>query len=269
MPYVPPWLNVTPELFLQASEAGAKTGAQLAALATREQVAQQQAEAAQASAGMRAQAAEQIAAARSEAAQAEAAGRLREADQKQQALENYRALLEENRQRDDLRAADKLTLEQQAGELAKTREAFQEQSAKDKAAAPKLLHSGSDVLLYNPQDQSADLLYKGRGSGAMNKLQEALGLSGQGPAPAGPSAAAPTAAPTGQFQEGQRVRSKSTGRTGTIINGQVQWDEAPAPPAGPQPVSIYQGLPGAQPTPGGGSMYAGANLPVLSDIGAQ
>jgi hypothetical protein len=80
--------------------------------------------------------------------------------------------------------------------------------------------------------------------------------------------AAPPTAGTGTnpaMQEGARVRSKTTGQMGTIKNGDVVWDAAPA---APPPGALYSGLPGGQPV-SSGNMFMGANLPALTEQGAQ
>lgn len=269
MPYVPPWLNVTPEFFLQAAEAGARTGTQLASISAREEAARRSADIASNAAAIRAQSAENVAAIRANQAQQEAAEAIRQAQAKQASLEQYRGLLEENRQRDDERAAAQLMLQQQAGELAGQRLGFQEQTAEQRANAPKFMRVGNQLVAVDPRTQEASELFKGYPTGSMGALAQALHLSEGGGArtnaPAMHGGPAP-AAQSGGLQEGARVRSRSTGRTGTVVNGQIQWD--PEPPKPIQP-NVYRDLPGALPTPGGGSMYAGENLPILTDIGAR
>jgi len=72
------------------------------------------------------------------------------------------------------------------------------------------------------------------------------------------NAAATSTATSPALPEGSRVRSRVTGKMGTVINGQVVPDQEPPAP------SVFRGLPGAIPTSRGG-MYMGEDLPVLTD----
>lgn len=274
MPYVPPWLNVTPDYFLNAIRAGSQAGTEVAANALRARQMSLQAQEAAGRLGLGyAEAAQRVATVGAEMQMRRemAAAQLREAQERQASLELYRQQLEENRRRDDERALAQMALQERGVETGEEREKRMALESEAKTTDPRLIHAGRDVLLYDPTSGQATPIYRGAVGGAAGKLAEALGLSQTGTGGALPGALPTRTATPGVpgFAEGQRVRSKSTNRMGTIVNGQVQWDEQPELPPAPQAPSIFQGMPGALPTPGGGSMYAGELTPELSDIGAR
>lgn len=280
MPYVPPWLDIKPADFTQAAEAGAKIGTTLSNIATDAQVARERIAAASSEAAARTAAESQDAAARlaQSATEHEAERQLRQWENQQRIQMAQQSLSsEEERARAalgqrSLYEGGLLNLRSAANDIAQQRAdiAAGKVGATTDKMSPLDTHALNDAFIRRRQAQGeisraiADISTGGPSREMLSKLRAAEAdintiTKKYTPPPATATGTAPS--------EGQRVRSKSTGRTGMIKDGQVIWDNQAAAPL-PPPGTVYAGLPGAAPV-SSGNMYLGEDLPELTDRGAQ
>jgi hypothetical protein len=280
MPYVPPWLDIKPADFTQAAEAGARIGTQLSSIATDAQVARERIAASAAENASRVAAgAEEAAARRVQAAQeSESERQLRQWENQQRIqMEQQQLSSQEGRSAAELGQKTAyegglLNLRGAANDIAQQRADIAAGKAGDTGGkmTPLDTHMLSDALIRRRQAQAAitkaseDISTGGPSRDMLSKLRAAEADIDS----LTKKYAAPPTAGTGTnpaMQEGARVRSKTTGQMGTIKNGDVVWDAAPA---APPPGALYSGLPGGQPV-SSGNMFMGANLPALTEQGAQ
>lgn len=285
MPYVPPWLDIKPADFTQAAETGARIGTQLSNIATDAAVARERIAASAAENASRVAAESAGASARlAQSAQESAAERALRQWENQQRLQMEQQTLssQEDRAKAALgqRAAYEggmLNLRSAANDIAQQRAdiaAGKAGGSTDKMT-PLDTHILSDALVRRRQAQAAidkaneDISTGGPSRDMLSKLRAAeADISNITKKYAAPPTSATGTSPG--LNEGQRVRSKTTGRTGVIKGGDVVWDDQAqaAPAALPPPGTVYGGLPGAQPVTSG-NMYMGEDLPILTDRGAQ
>jgi hypothetical protein len=283
MPYVPPWLDIKPSDFTQAAEAGAKIGTQLSNIATDAAVARERiaASAAENASRVAAGVSEAIARLAQQSKENEAERSLREWENQQRIQMQQQTLSsEEDRAKATLgqRTAYEggmLNLRSAANDIAQQRAditAGKGGPSQDKMT-PLDTHLLSDAIVRRRQVEAEINKASGdisTGGAPTRQMLSKLRASQADIDSITKKYSAPPTAGTGTNptpNEGQRVRSKSTGRTGTIKNGEVVWDDqAQAGPAAAG--TVFGGLEGQRPVTSG-NMYMGEDLPMLTDRGAQ
>jgi len=238
MPYVPPWLNVQPSDFVQAAQAGARIGTQLSEIATGAQSRREALRSSERENAARIAAQQSMAAAHAAetARQNEAARRLREFEERNRIQLAQRALESQNE-----RAAQALdaTKAYHAGTLAARAEANDIAQQRADAYAAKG-PAGSGITHMDPLDSHllTDALMRRRAAQSdLAKAAEDITSGGEVPKEVKDRLDAANEdigaiskkymaqAQQPQLQEGQRVRNKQTGQTGTVVNGQIVPDE--------------------------------------------
>lgn len=282
MPYVPPWLDIKPADFTQAAEAGARIGTQLSSIATDAAVARERiaASAAENASRVAAGAGEANARLAQAAQEADAQRKLREWENQQRIqMEQQTLSSQEDRAKAELGQktayeGGMLNLRSAANDIAQQRAdiAAGKSSQGGDKITPLDQHVLSDALIRRRQAQVEISKASESVSGAPSRdMLSRLRAAQADIDTITKKYTAPPTAGTGTnqgMQEGQRVRSKSSGRIGTVKGGQVIWDdEAQAAPP-PPPGTVFGGLAGQQPVTSG-NMYMGENLPELTDRGAQ